>query len=132
MNTLINDISSFNLAIFGIGVTIFKVIYSFITNKKEYMNEITDIIISGKACPETKAKFKIAERYVQKQKKANKAIAIISIGSLFVYVLCQLYIHCFPTYLLLGYIILSINIILVIYLFINLAYFFSSYFRYIK
>lgn len=132
MNTLINDIGSFNLAIFGIGITIFTVIYSFIANKKEYMNEITDIIISGKACPETKAKFKIAERYVQKQKKANKAIAIISIASLFIYVLCQLYIHCFHECLLLEYIILAVNIILVIYLFVNLAYFFSSYFRYIK
>lgn len=132
MNTLINDISNFNLAIFGIGITIFTVIYSFITNKKEYMNEITDIIISGKACPETKAKFKIAERYVQKQKKANKAIAIISIASLFIYVLCQLYMHCFSGYLLLEYTILAMNTIQVIYLFINLAYFFSSYFRYIK
>ena len=132
MNTLIYDISSFNLAIFGIGITIFTVIYSFIYNKKEYMNEIADVIISGKACPETKAKYKIAENYVQKQKKANKAIAIISIASLLIYVLCQLYIHCFPQYRVLEYTIISINCILIFFLFISLALFFSSYFRYIK
>lgn len=96
------------------------------------MNEITDIIISGKACPETKAKYKIAENYVQKQKKANKAIAIISIISLFIYILCQLYIHCFPQYEVLKYIIIAINCILIFLLFINLSFFFSSYFKYIR
>ncbi|RHI11483.1 hypothetical protein DW182_02990 [Bacteroides sp. AM16-24] len=132
MNTLINDISSFNLAIFGIGITIFTVIYSFIANKKEYMNEIADFITSGKACPETKAKYRIAENYVQKQKKANKAIASISVASLFIYVLCQLYIHCLSENIIFERIILMMDGILVIYLFVNLSRFFTSYFRYLR
>lgn len=132
MNTLINDISSFNLAIFGIGITIFTVIYSFISNKKEYMNEIADVITSGKACPEIKAKYNIAENYIKKQKENNKAIALISIASLFIYVLCQLYIHCFSGYIIIKHTILIMNCILVLYLFINLSRFFSSYFKYIK
>lgn len=132
MNSLINDISSFNLAIFGIGITIFTVIYSFISNKQEYMNEITDVITSGKACPETKAKYRIAENYIQRQKKANKAIAIITIASLAIYVLCQLYIHCFSYCTYLKYIIIFLNGILLLFLFINLYHFFSSYFKYTK
>lgn len=132
MNTLINDISSFNLAIFGIGITIFTVIYSFIANKKEYMNEITDFITSGKACPETKAKYRIAEKYIQKQKKANRAIASISVASLFIYALCQLYIHCLSDSIIFERIILTMDGILVVYLFVNLSHFFTSYFRYLR
>ena len=93
MNTLINDICSFSLSIFGIGITLFTVIYSFISNKREYMNEISHIITSGKACPEAKAKYIIAEKYIQKQKRINAIILSVTIASFVVYTLCLLYLH---------------------------------------
>lgn len=79
MNNVINDICTFSLSLFAIGMTIFTVIYSFIANKKEYLNEISDTILSGKANPETRAKYKIAEGYIQRQKKYNKTILFVSI-----------------------------------------------------
>ena len=66
MKELITDISTFSLSIFGIGMTIFTVIYSFISTKKEYINEMSDIITSGNSCPETKAKFNIALKYIKR------------------------------------------------------------------
>lgn len=67
MNAIINDISTFSLSIFSIGMTVFTVIYSFISNKKEYLNEVSSTIIFGKASPETIAKYRIAEGYIQRQ-----------------------------------------------------------------
>lgn len=88
---LINDICTFSLSIFGIGITLFTVVYSFISNKREYMNEISHIITSGKACPETKAKYLIAEKYIKKQKRVNAIILSITIASLVIYTLCLFY-----------------------------------------
>lgn len=132
MNTIINDICSFSLSIFGIGITLFTVIYSFISNKREYMNEISHVITSGKACPETKAKYLIAEKYIQKQKKTNVIILSITIASLVIYTLCLLYLHIASDNVILRYIIIGFTILLILSLCIALSIFISSYLEYIK
>ena len=132
MNTLINDISSFSLSIFGIGITLFTVIYSFISNKREYMNEISHIITSGKACPEAKAKYIIAEKYIQKQKRINAIILSVTIASFVVYTLCLLYLHIASDNIVLKDIIIGLAIILISSLCIALSMFISSYLKYIK
>lgn len=132
MNPLINDICTFSLSLFGIGVTIFTVIYSFISNKKEYMNEIADVITSGKACPETKAKYIIAERYVSKQKTTNSIILSLTILSLVIYVLSLLYIRLESDNIILEYVVIGLNILLLIALLIALSKFISSYLKYIR
>ncbi len=132
MNTLINDICSFSLSIFGIGITLFTVIYSFISNKREYMNEISHIITSGKACPETKAKYIIAEKYIQKQKRINAIILSVTIASFVVYTLCLLYLHIASDNIVLKDIIIGLAIILILSLCIALSMFISSYLKYIK
>lgn len=132
MNTLINDICSFSLSIFGIGITLFTVIYSFISNKREYMNEISHIITSGKACLETKAKYIIAEKYIQKQKRINAIILSVTIASFVVYTLCLLYLHIASDNIVLKDIIIGLAIILILSLCIALSMFISSYLKYIK
>lgn len=129
---LINDICTFSLSIFGIGITLFTVVYSFISNKREYMNEISHIITSGKACPETKAKYLIAEKYIQKQKRVNAIILSITIASLVIYTLCLFYLHIESDNIILKYIIIGLNILLILSLGIALSIFISSYLKYIK
>ena len=129
---LINDICTFSLSIIGKPMTVFTVVYSFISNKREYMNEISHIITSGKACPETKAKYLIAEKYIQKQKRVNAIILSITIASLVIYTLCLFYLHIESDNIILKYIIIGLNILLILSLGIALSIFISSYLKYIK
>ena len=132
MKDLITDISTFSLSIFGIGMTIFTVIYSFISTKKEYINEMSDVITSGKACPETRAKFNIALKYIKRQKKNNTMILIITIGYLMLYVLSLLYLRLNLANDTFGYIIVFLNVILTLILFYALIKFINTYIGYVK
>ena len=127
---VIHDISAFCLSIFGIGITVFTVIYSFIYNKKEYINEAADGVTKGNACPETVAKFKIAGKYIERQKRINRVILLLSVFSLAIYVLSQLYLHVFMD-LIFSYIIIALTILFLVTLMFSLFIFFRSYFRYI-
>ena len=128
---LIIDISTFSLSIFAIGITIFTVVYSFITNKKEYINNVADILSRGDACPETKAKYIIAEKYITRQRKSNLIILCFTALSFILYTLSQFYLHIYqgPVFRI---IIISLAIILLIGLFLALIVFFNSYFKYVK
>lgn len=132
MKDLITDISTFSLSIFGIGMTIFTVIYSFISTKKEYINEMSDVITSGKACPETRAKFNIALKYIKRQKKNNTIILIITIGYLMLYVLSLLYLRLNLANDIFGYVIVFLNVILTFILFYALIKFINTYIGYVK
>jgi uncharacterized membrane protein YwzB len=96
------------------------------------MNEISHIITSGKACPETKAKYLIAEKYIKKQKRVNAIILSITIASLVIYTLCLFYLHIESDNIILKYIIIGLNILLILSLGIALSIFISSYLKYIK
>lgn len=125
----IEHIASFSLAIFGIGITIFTVIYSFITNKKEYIHEIGPKITKGEVCPELKSKYIIAERYISVQKKINSWIILLSILYLFLYFMCEIYLLFFQDNIFRIFII-SIFVILSILLLFILFKFVSYYSRY--
>ena len=96
------------------------------------MNEISHIITSGKACPETKAKYIITEKYIQKQKRINAIILSVTIASFVVYTLCLLYLHIASDNIVLKDIIIGLAIILILSLCIALSMFISSYLKYIK
>lgn len=132
MNVIINDISTFSLSLFSIGMTIFTVIYSFISNKKEYLNEISDAILLGNASPETIAKYRIAEGYIQRQIKYNRIILLISIMSLIVYILSLLYMRLYPDSYILEYIIIVLFVILSLIFFFSLSKLITTYLRYIR
>lgn len=132
MNTIINDICTFSLSIFGIGITLFTVIYAFISNKKEYMNEIAHVITSGKACPEIKAQYTLAQKYIKKQKKINAIILSITVTSLVIYTLCLLYTHILSQNYILKYIIFGFSTLLLAALCVALSIFISSYLKYIR
>lgn len=72
MNTLIYDISSFNLAIFGIGITIFTVIYSFIYNKKEYMKRLQMSSFQERLAQRLRQNIKLQKIMFKNKKKPIK------------------------------------------------------------
>lgn len=63
-----DNIESFAIAIFGIGVTVFTVLFSFIGSKYDIIKELRDKISNGVASIEEQAQYKIAIRYVSRQR----------------------------------------------------------------
>ncbi len=124
------QIGSFSLSVFGIGITLFTVIYSFITNKKDLMNDIEPKILNGNACPEMKSLYIIAEKYVNRQKKMNKHILNISLLSITIYLLFLL--NLFWDNPLIILLLLLSTIILFIYILISFYLFLKFYFNIIR
>ena len=89
------------------------------------MNEISHVITLGKACPETKAKYLIARKYIQKQKRINAIILSITIVSFVIYTLCLFYLYV-ENWAILEYIIIGLNIMLLCSLGVALSMFISS------
>lgn len=53
LNNLVSDAVNFNLGIFGISITIFTVLYSFILNKKDNLHQLNEEIkIGNEVSPE--------------------------------------------------------------------------------
>lgn len=128
MINLISDISALGLTIFGIGVTIFTVIYSFIINKKEYLNSLAPRILNGDACPELISRYKITQRYIEKQKFINVYMIILSILSLLTYISSMIYKYVSNPYWL-GILCICLASILIIYLLFIVIYFILNYFK---
>ena len=93
---------------------------------------MSDVITSGKACPETRAKFNIALKYIKRQKKNNTMILTITIGYLMLYVLSLLYLRLNLANDIFGYIIVFLNVILTLILFYALIKFINTYIGYVK
>ena len=68
-----DNIESFAIAIFGIGVTVFTVLFSFIGSKYDVIKELRDKISNGVASIEEQAQYKIAIRYVSRQRNINNS-----------------------------------------------------------
>ena len=84
------NIESFAIAIFGIGITVFTVLYSFIGSKYELIRSLREKISEEKASIEEQAQYKIALRYVNRQIKINKYSIVVSISSLILFLLCKI------------------------------------------
>ena len=83
------NIESFAIAIFGIGVTVFTVLFSFIGYKYDIIKELRDKISNGVASIEDQAQYKIAIRYVSRQRNINKYSIAVSIFSFLLFIMCK-------------------------------------------
>ena len=83
------NIESFAIAIFGIGVTVFTVLFSFIGSKYDIIKELRDKISNGVASIEDQAQYKIAIRYVSRQRNINKYSIAVSIFSFLLFIMCK-------------------------------------------
>lgn len=74
----LEDIYSVNFTLFGIALTIFTVLYSFILNKKDDLKLIADRIKFREINPMLKPQESYAIRYIKKLKRVNNHIIFIS------------------------------------------------------
>ena len=84
------NVESFALAILGIGITVFTVLYSFIGSKYEMIREVREKMNEGKASIEDEAQYKIAIRYINRQIKINRYAIIVSFSSFVLFLLCKI------------------------------------------
>lgn len=89
MDSLINilsDISNFALVIFGFCATLYTVIYSFILNKKESLNEITELIKLSEKVPLQTLKETSFKNYIIRMRRFNSYIIYCLWSSLIIYI----------------------------------------------
>ena len=84
-----DNIESFAIAIFGIGVTVFTVLFSFIGSKYDIIKELREKISNGVASIEEQAQYKIAIRYVSRQRNINKYSIAVCIFSFLLFIMCK-------------------------------------------
>lgn len=85
----ISNIESFAITIFGIGITVFTVLYSFISSKYDMIGSFRDKINNGEASIEELAQYNIAIRYIQRQKRNNLCSIIVCGLSFGLFLLCK-------------------------------------------
>lgn len=85
----IANIESFAITIFGIGITVFTVLYSFISSKYDTIGSLRDKIDNGEASIEDQAQYNIAIRYIQRQKRNNVCAIIVCGLSFGLFLLCK-------------------------------------------
>lgn len=87
MSSILNDICNFQLVIFGIGVTLFTVIYSFVLSKRDELRGYNDQIKNGNDNPLINQKYEFARAYIIRFKRINRHIRNVIILSFLIYVL---------------------------------------------
>lgn len=126
------NIESFALAILGIGITVFTVLYSFIGSKYEMIREVREKINEGKASIEDEAQYKIAIRYINRQIKINRYAIIVSFSSFMLFLLCKIKNLFFPKNVQLQLSIDLLYIALVLFVGILIVFVLNEYRRLIR
>lgn len=104
MDSIIKDICNFQLSIFGISITLFTVLYSFILNKRDELRSYNEQIKTGTANPIITQKYNFAKSYIKKVKEVNRHLKRLVIISLLCYLISCFIIN-FPIIPLLIYIL---------------------------
>ncbi|MET3035914.1 hypothetical protein ABXT08_07430 [Chryseobacterium sp. NRRL B-14859] len=87
LENILADITNFTLVIFGFCATLYTVIYSFVLNKRESLNEISELLKLGEKVPLHTLKETSYKNYILRMKKFNFYIIICLWFSLVMYVL---------------------------------------------
>lgn len=85
LENILADISNFALVIFGFCATLYTVIYSFILNKKDSLNEIVELLKLGEKVPLHTLKETSYSNYITRMRKFNSYIIICLWSSLVIY-----------------------------------------------
>lgn len=83
---ILNNIGTFAITMFGVEITIFTVIYSFIVSKRAYFKAINhDIKIQKTSSTYLHTERKFSVGYIRTLKKINKFVLILAAISLILY-----------------------------------------------
>jgi hypothetical protein len=133
--TILNIITTVEFSIFGISVTIFTVLYSFIVNKKENLAQHTNSKRTQKkpANPVLDGKVKYIHEYIGKIKQFNRHLLILIFSSFMLGGISAVFIIFKCTIILyLVLILILLSALSLIYIFILLAFVVRHYLKEIK
>ncbi len=77
INNLFNDLWNFHLVLFGIALSIFTLLYSFILSKRDELREISEQVKAGIVSPLLAQKESFAKKYIKRLKSANNHTSLI-------------------------------------------------------
>lgn len=78
LNEILNDFINFHLVIFGIALSIFTLLYSFILSKRDELKSISAQVKCGNTDPMLAMRESFAKAYIQRFRAINKHILIIA------------------------------------------------------
>lgn len=133
INELYNDLWNFHLVLFGIALSIFTLLYSFILSKRDEIRNIAEQVKSGDKNPLLSQKENFAKKYINRLKSINDKIVIIVILSLIFFIFSWIFQrmildnhYCIKLYSL--YVVGFITVCLLLYL----IYMFAVIYKYYK
>lgn len=87
MNEILNDLWNIHLVLFGIALSIFTLLYSFILSKREELKSIAEHVKFGDNSPMLAQQESFAKKYILRLKSANNhaAFTIIVTFILFIF-----------------------------------------------
>ena len=87
INEILNDLWNFHLVLFGVALSIFTLIYSFILSKRDELKSISEQVKIGDNSPIIAQRESFAKKYINRLKSANNhaALTILVTFILFVF-----------------------------------------------
>lgn len=116
LDDIISDISSMSLTMFGIEITLFTVIYSFIVGKKAYLKEVNETIRIEGSSPHLDSLKYFANENIRILKSINIKIFYLTICSISLYLVCLIIKYWKPTSIHGFLIIIALGIIAILFL----------------
>ncbi len=81
INIVLNDLWNFHLTLFGIALSIFTLLYSFILSKRDELRSIAEQIKEGGKNPLIIQKESYAKKYINRLKKMNDHILALILST---------------------------------------------------
>ncbi len=87
INDILNDLWNFHLVLFGVALSIFTLLYSFILSKRDELKGISEQVKAGDKNPLLTQRESFAKKYILRLKSANNhaALTILITFVLFVF-----------------------------------------------
>lgn len=132
INNILNDLWNFHLVLFGIALTIFTLLYSFILSKREELRGISEQVKLGANSPLLSQKESFAIKYIARLKSANKHTALTILTTFilfgFSWVSHRLVSDCYLQYKKIAfYLVSSLTFIIIIYFFFIFIKIYQNY-----
>lgn len=128
---ILKNIGTFSITMFGVEMTIFTVIYSFIVSKKNYLKEINrNISISGQT-PFFASEKKFAYSYIASLRKLNIHIIALASISLMLFI-ASLFGQRDISHNIYDWVLCALSLIYLIYSIVMLIIYIITYFKEVK
>lgn len=135
LNDVLNDICNLQLVIFGIAVTIFTVLYSFIIAKRDDAMVVSEQIKLGNDAPDIKQRVAFSVSYIKQWTKINAHVKTIVLLSALTYLIAIIAKNLIEKGSVLDFMVialLALSLIIIVYISCLLAFIFKDYEKNIK